>query len=264
MEAIVLARKNFREFDQIISLYTKEKGKLELLARGVKKSVSKNSAHLEPFSYNFIEYAAGKEIDHLTRAVSINYFAKIRQNLTKNIISGFVCSLLEKILDTKEPDQRIFDSLLSWLKFVDKNEKVDFLLIDSLVIIIFSFLGFYPIIDKCVVCDKSLKEMVKNNLLSGGREKIGFHFSGGGVVCSDCREIKKETGEKILDCNLPEISGLQVLLQGDWRTVLDFVENEKEKKALHRLVYEFVLFHSEREISDWMEFDKMVGKRTGA
>ena len=42
MLAIVLSRRDFREFDQIVSLYTKEKGKLEVLARGVKKITSKH------------------------------------------------------------------------------------------------------------------------------------------------------------------------------------------------------------------------------
>ena len=48
MQAIVLSRRDFREFDQMISLYTREQGKLELLARGLKKVTSKNAAHLEP------------------------------------------------------------------------------------------------------------------------------------------------------------------------------------------------------------------------
>ena len=43
------------ENDQIISLYTLEKGKQEVLARGVKKITSKNSAHLEPFSFVEVE-----------------------------------------------------------------------------------------------------------------------------------------------------------------------------------------------------------------
>ena len=43
MLAIVLSRRDFREFDQMISVYTKEKGKLNLLARGVKKITSKNA-----------------------------------------------------------------------------------------------------------------------------------------------------------------------------------------------------------------------------
>ena len=90
MEAIVLSSRDFREFDQIISLYTKEQGKLELLARGVKKIISKNSAHLEPFSNVFIEIAKGKEIDHLTKVVPIMFFPNIRKDLSKSLSAGYL------------------------------------------------------------------------------------------------------------------------------------------------------------------------------
>ena len=82
MKAIVLSRRDFRESDQIISLYTKEKGKLELLARGVKKITSKNSAHLEPFSLVDIDIAYGKEFNHLTKVQPIEYFKNIHGKVT--------------------------------------------------------------------------------------------------------------------------------------------------------------------------------------
>ena len=72
MLSIVLSRKDFREHDQIVSLYVKEKGKLSLIVRGVKKIVSKNSAHLEPFSFVNITIEKGKEADYLTRVQSVD------------------------------------------------------------------------------------------------------------------------------------------------------------------------------------------------
>jgi len=119
MLAIVLSRRDFRESDQMISVYTKEKGKLDLLARGVKKIISKNSAHLEPFSLVEIEVIPGKEIDHLTKVVPVNYFSNIRVDLQKSLATGFVVSTTDKLLQTHEPDKRIFDLLSGWLKDVN-------------------------------------------------------------------------------------------------------------------------------------------------
>ncbi len=115
MLAIVLSRRDFRESDQIVSVYTKEKGKLNLLARGIKKITSKNSAHLEPFSLVEIEVIPGKEIDHLTKVVPINYFSNIRADLQKSLAAGFVVSTTDKLLHTHEPDKKIFDLLTNWL-----------------------------------------------------------------------------------------------------------------------------------------------------
>ena len=51
---------------------------------------------------------------------------------------------------------------------------------------------------------------------------------------------------------------MQILLKGDWRVINEFEMEEKEKKALHRLIYEFVLFHSEKKITDWAFLAKGV------
>lgn len=116
MLSIVFSRRDFRESDQMISVYTKEKGKLNLLARGVKKITSKNSAHLEPFSLVEIEVVPGKEIDHLTKVVPVNYFSNIRADFQKSLAAGFVVSTTDKLIHTNEPDKRIFDLLKNWLE----------------------------------------------------------------------------------------------------------------------------------------------------
>ena len=119
MLTIVLSRRDFREADQIISCYTKAKGKVELLARGVKKITSKNSAHLEPFSLVDIEIAPGKGIGHLTKVQPINYFSSIRNDLQKSLSAGYVVSLLDKILHVGEKDERIFELLFGWLEHLN-------------------------------------------------------------------------------------------------------------------------------------------------
>lgn len=253
MEAIVLSRRDFREFDQIVSLYTKDVGKIELLVRGVKKIKSKNSAHLEPFSYIQIEVAEGKELNHLTKVIPINFFANIRQNLNKSMASGFLAAVIAKMTEVEEVDNRIFELFLSWLKFVEKSDNFDFVLVDAAIINLFSVLGFHPILEYCVVCQKSLKVMVVEMLAlrSPKGEAGGFYFAGGGMICHNCREQKKYIGETIIDCGLKEISNLQVLLKSDWRLIAEFNMEQLEQKKLHKLIYEFVVFHSEKRIDDW-------------
>ena len=144
MQAIVLSRRDFREFDQMISVYTKEKGKLNLLARGVKKIISKNSAHLEPFSLVDIEIARGKEIDHLTKVVPINYFSNIRADLQKSLAAGFIVSTTDKLLHTNEPDKRIFDLFVGWLNSLNIQYPISniFSSIDGYIVSLLNCLGY--------------------------------------------------------------------------------------------------------------------------
>ena len=124
MQAIVLSRRDFRESDQIISLYTKEKGKLELLARGVKKITSKNSAHLEPFSLVDIDIAYGKELNHLTKVQPIEYFKNIRKDLEKSLSASYIVSITDKFIHSDEEDERIFVFIKSWMEYVNTQSSI--------------------------------------------------------------------------------------------------------------------------------------------
>ena len=143
MIAVVLGRRDFHEADQIISCYTKEKGKVELLARGVKKITSKNSAHLEPFSLVDIEIAPGKGIDHLTKVQPINYFVNIRNDLQKSLSAGYVVSLLDKVLHVGEKDEKLFSATLNWLEHFNLQlTTYNLQLVDDYIVSLLHCLGY--------------------------------------------------------------------------------------------------------------------------
>jgi len=140
MQAIVLSRRDFREFDQVISCYSLDKGKIDLLARGIKKITSKNSAHLEPFSYVDVEVVGGK-IDHLTKVQVIKYFKNIRGDLEKSLAASYIVSIIDKLVEAGESDKRIFGILLNWLEFVDYLEKFNIVLLDAFIVKLLFLLG---------------------------------------------------------------------------------------------------------------------------
>ena len=127
MLAIVLGRKNWREFDQMISLYTREQGKVEVLAKGIKKIISKNSANLEILSLVEIDIAKGKEIDHLTKVQSVKIFKNIYSDFDKIFIANYAVKIADVNILARERDERIFDLLTSFLDFLNSAEKVNYL-----------------------------------------------------------------------------------------------------------------------------------------
>lgn len=256
MQSIVFKRRDFREYDQIVSLYTKDKGKLDLLARGVKKTTSKNSAHLEPFSFIDIEIACGKEFDYLIKVQPLDYFTRIRKNYIKSLVANFAASLADKMLSAGERDENIFLLLKSWLKFIDRIRAVDITILDSFILCFFDRLGYGPILDRCVICSKSFREMISETLsrpATGKKGLPGFYFAGGGVVCNECRTEKESANEQMAVCGLKEASNMQVLLKGDWNGIMKYDFSEKEALEMHKLIYEFAVYHSEKDISDWRD-----------
>lgn len=125
MLAIVLERKNWREFDQMISLYTRELGKVDVLAKGIKKITSKNSSNLEILSLVEIEIAQGKEIDHLTKVQSIKIFKEILSNFDKIFIARYAVRLIDENVLTQERDETVFNLLFSFLEFLNTTAKIN-------------------------------------------------------------------------------------------------------------------------------------------
>lgn len=142
MQAIILARRDFREYDQIISFLTLEKGKQEVLAKGIKKITSKNSAHLEPFCLSEIEVISGKDLNHLGSVQSLNYFSQIRNNLQKSLAAGLIVSLLNKIMEVGEKDERFFLLLKGWLEFVNNHSEIQAVMVDGFIVKLLYYLGF--------------------------------------------------------------------------------------------------------------------------
>ncbi len=229
MLAIVLKRRNFREYDQLISLFTKEGGKKETLAKGVKKIVSKQAGYLEPFSVVEVEIIKGKELEHLTKVLVKNIFKKIRNNLQKSLLASQAIRLVDKITVLGEKDEKIFNLTSNWLEYLENVVKEIGLgenLLYSFIIKLLDNLGLAPELEKCVIC-------------GGTREKIvGFDISNGGVYCTSCqRQVIKN--EHVFSISVVELDFIKMLLNDDWEEVIEIEGTAK----IFEIINKFLRFH---------------------
>lgn len=143
MLSFVIGRNDWREYDQIISLYTLELGKVEVLARGIKKILSKNSAFLEPGNLVEAEVIPGKELNHLGSVQIVNGFSGLRKSEQGNAILSFSLYIFSNFITHQEKDERVFKLVYSWLDFLDNN-KIDSAVfpLDVFVIKLLASLGF--------------------------------------------------------------------------------------------------------------------------
>ena len=177
LTGIVVKREDCRENDSRVFLYTKEKGMIELVARGTKKINSKMAAHLEPFNLVNLMVVKGRRYDYVGSVISEECFRVIKEDFTKVMVCGRVVGFLLKNIKFNLPDQDLFDLILDYFYFLEgtdisKNKK-------SLVyhFFILNFLaksGQGPELYQCVVCGKKI---------GGGVN--GFDFRRGGVSCAE-------------------------------------------------------------------------------
>ncbi|MFH1291828.1 MAG: DNA repair protein RecO [bacterium] len=226
MQALVLTRRDFREVDQIISFYTKDLGKLDLLAKGVKKITSKNSGNLLPGALVEIEIAKGKEVDHLTKVQPLELFKNSRKDLKKILMVDYVVKLVDKLVSVGEKDQEVFFILFDWLCFLERNDTVCESLIFGFIIQLFKILGFQMDLENCIECGTT------GNF-------VGFSILGGGVVCGECKQ-----SQAVVALNRGQYNYLQKIT-GDW----DEINKLINKPEIFELIHEFIQYHSEKKIN---------------
>ena len=85
-KAIVLNRVPFRENDIRVSLYSSDQGRLDLIARGARKTKSKIAGHIEPISLARIMVIRGKRLDYLGSAINEASYFNIKNDLIDMIL----------------------------------------------------------------------------------------------------------------------------------------------------------------------------------
>ena len=88
-EGIVLARRNFGEADRILSIYSKNHGRISAIAKGIRRPISRKRGHLEVFCHIKFQITDGKGIGILTEVETLNNFGIIRKDLKKVSLAYF-------------------------------------------------------------------------------------------------------------------------------------------------------------------------------
>ena len=225
MISIVLSRHDFRENDQVIALYTQERGKLEVLARGVKKILSKNAAYLEPCFLVDVEIVHGKEIIHLIKAQPVDLFKNIRADLPKIYLVGYLMKLLDKLLKPEDADKRIFELTVSFLEFLDQTPPLNLPLKEG---------------ETVLVDPSSLRRGLGGGVNSYLILLDAFLLKLFSLLGFDISEVENMDGsmKKTLD----------LLLKNNWESLPDVLD-KKVVQALHKIVHHFMESQSEQKLA---------------
>jgi DNA repair protein RecO len=141
-EGVILSRKNFGEADRIVTIFTRDYGKITVLAKGVRRPRSKKAGHLELGNWCRIFVAKGKNLDLLTEielktAFGINEFSENKANKIYHFLE-----IVKNITPDGQRNQSTFVLLVHFLKQITKGE--DFNLVSTTFKIkLLNSLGFF-------------------------------------------------------------------------------------------------------------------------
>lgn len=121
-ESIVIRRDSFRENDQRIFLYTRERGLVIARAVGIKKISSKQSSRLQVGVLCYARIHQGKQGYRLLSAEPLEFYPGIRKSYRKSVITLYALGLISRIAKPGQPDVELFDFLT---KFLTMSERIE-------------------------------------------------------------------------------------------------------------------------------------------
>ncbi len=234
-EGIVLTRTPLREYDEVISFITRDFGRVDVLAKSVKKITSKLSPHVEPFSRVSFDSVQGKEMMILTNVSAVNFFQHVRTHYVKSLQAEFAAHALHRLTRPGNLEYGVFDLFSEWLQMFDSVTDVsDCRFLDWFMLQLMGVIGFEPTYSVCIRCGKD------DNLCF-------WSFSGGGVVCTNCSTNNFE-GDSLLRISpqtIEELSRLSLEDPYKLSEVSGFVP------SVHSLLVGHLQYQTEAKIGNW-------------
>lgn len=111
VEGIVLKRRNIGEADRILTVLTKQYGKMSIKAVGVRKISSKRSSHIEPLNHVVMSLYKGKAMPILTEITTQESFTDIKTDLQKIGFAYHLCELVDGLCPEGQENGRVFNLL---------------------------------------------------------------------------------------------------------------------------------------------------------
>lgn len=123
-EGIVIKRKNYGEADRILTLLTKDYGKLSVKATGVRKITSRRSSHIELLNHVAVGLYKGNAFPVLTEAKMIDDFSAIKNDFTKVGLAYHLCELVDGLCPDEQENSKVFFLLRNFLTQLAQNNDV--------------------------------------------------------------------------------------------------------------------------------------------
>ncbi len=164
-EGIVLARRHFGEADRILVLFTKNFGRISLIAKGVRRPKSRKRGHIEVFNYVKFQAVAGHGLDMMTEAEVIDDFSEIRNNLKRISLAYYFAEVIGRITHEQEPNEDLFNLILDHLeslKSVNGLKSLRMGFVRKLLVL----MGYWPGDRDLTDPDEKLEEIIERQIAS--------------------------------------------------------------------------------------------------
>ena len=233
-EGVVIKSFDYRETSRIATFFTRDRGKVCGVLKGIRKDPRKFGSSVDKFSLNDIVYYQYSRSDlHLISQCDLkNVFFPVREDYRRSLAANYFLELIDRTMLRDHPHPSVYQLICDSLKTLETTSDIDKLIIIFQIKMLF-LSGFSPHLDACVRCRR------KSN------ERIRFSMAGGGLICGRC--LKNESALCLVSRGA--VASMQHLIQQPWAYCLRLSPPTAVKDELKRILGHFLTYHFEKKIN---------------
>lgn len=224
---VVLRVTKLGEADRIVTLLTRRTGRVRAVAKGVRRTKSRFGGRLEPFSHVEMQLYAGRNLDIVTQAESIDAFGSvIAADYTSYTAATAIVETAERLTsEEREPSLRLYLLLVGALRALAETGRDPSLVLDSFLLRAMALAGWAPALTECARCNRP-------------GPHAAFHVAAGGLLCPDCRSVGAARPA------MSTVELMAALAAGDWDTAGS--ADGSARREASGLVSALLQYHLER------------------
>ncbi len=243
-EAIVLRKMAYRETSQIVTLFTREKGKMAVLAKGARLLKSRFGSSLQPMSYTQVVFyhKPTRGLQTLSESAHVQPFHRISRDLEKISIGWRIVELVNALMEEEQQHPQVFNLLVEVLGRLDEADVHAINLLPYFQMRLATVLGFAPDIDR---------EMVEHLPDEGGVLTLDT----GAILLPDATPRAARRAARTA------LRAFAILARADLDTVMRMRLDADTRREVNALVEDFLRYHVEDAHPS--RSDKIIGQLLG-
>ena len=193
--AFVLQSYPVQEADKICVFFTRDHGKLRGVAHGAKKLRSRFGASLEPLSEVVLAYheKEGRELVTVRTCELVRSLFDVETVPEGEAIVHYFIELIDQFSPPHEPNEKVYRLISAVTTTLGSNDQDWTRLVLYFEVWLLKLSGYFPQLDHCVRCGRSIPPEAPLYLTSQGRPECSSCQSGsGGIILAPL--LRREIG----------------------------------------------------------------------
>jgi len=231
-EGIVLKSMEYKEADKIVTIFTKNYGKITAIAKGVRKTKSKFGSSLEILTHSVFLFYKGRNIDIVSQTEILESFFSTSKEVFKFAFAANCVEVVNKLTEEREINIGLFNLLKEILHYLRVSDDPKLLTL-SFKWQTMSILGYRPSLDHCCRCNKRVED----------QKDMYFNIKEGGLVCNNCLVKDREGCVKVSIYFNKLVRKILITLLS---TISSATIPDGRMKELEKITDLYIAYHSEK------------------